>query len=396
MRIVQVCPYDLQRPGGVQRHVLDLSRALVRAGHEVTILAPGAPGSVAPAGAAHTDSPPSGDAAADAPRIVTLGAFRVVHVLGTGFELSLAQREQVDRALLQAQPELVHFHTIWTPVMSWQVWAALGGWPRTARVATFHDTPPDGWSGHLMRAVFGVASSRISRRLQVAIPVSQAPAAHLRLAPGCARHILPGCIDLSAYAGSMGPPREAATVLFLGRLEPRKGPMVMLRAWAQVALRHPGARLVVAGDGPMGGAARTLARELGIASSVHFAGAVDEAAKREWLARATILCAPSLYGESYGLVLAEAMAAGTPVIAAANAGYSQVLVGAGAQGLVAPGDAHALAQRLDLWLSDEQLRAQQSLWGRKACAQADINHQLPVFERIYADALSSKLDGSGK
>lgn len=384
MRIVQVCPYDLARPGGVQRHVLDLSRALAADGHQVTVFAPRSAGEpVAARGQSFTIEP--------------LGGFRVVHVLGTGFELSMAKMAQVRAALDKAQPDIVHFHTIWTPVMSWQVWRALDAWPRTARVATFHDTPPDGWSGDLMRRVFSLASARISRKLQAAIPVSESPAAHLVLAPGCERHVLPACIDLSPYASTRPLAADVPpVVLFLGRLEPRKGALALIEAWARVEQRHRGARLIVLGDGPLRGQALSLVAELGLAESVRFEGAIDEVDKAQWFGRATLFCAPSLYGESYGLVLAEAMAAGLPVIAAANAGYRHVLVGAGALGLVAPGDVAELAARLSQWLGDAQLREQQSQWGRRACAMADINHQLPTFESIYADALRSKLEGSGK
>jgi phosphatidylinositol alpha-mannosyltransferase len=280
--------------------------------------------------------------------------------------------------------------------MPWQVWLRLARLPRVARVATFHDTPPNGWSGQLMRAIFGVASARLSRHLQAAIPVSIAPAAHLRLHAACHQTILPGCIDLAPYREMAGLRDAALRVLFVGRLEPRKGVLVLLQAWKTVQTCVPQARLVICGDGPQRDEARELVSQLSLVGSVDFVGAVDDAGKRDWMRRSSLFCAPSLFGESYGLVLAEAMAAGLPVIAAANAGYREVLTGALAQGLVAPGDVDALARKLVEWLSDAGLRERMSELGAQAYGRADVGQQLHQFEAIYADALRSKLEGTGQ
>lgn len=386
MNIVEVCPYDLARPGGVQRHVIDLAHALAAAGHRVTVLSPGG----GAAGPASVTLPGGGEA-----RFVSLGRFRVVRVLGTAFELSLASRAEVDAALADAQPEVVHFHTLWTPALNTRVWRALDAWPGVARVATFHDTPPEGWQGDVMRAAFRVLSARLSRRLQAAIAVSASPLRHLRLAPGCEPLVLPACIDLAPYAAldraadPTPPDADDPYVLFIGRLEPRKGLPWLLDAWARVAPRHPRVQLRVCGDGPQAAQVREQAQRLGLADRVRFEGAVDESTKRRLLAGCTLFCAPSLFGESYGLVLTEAMACGRPVIAAANSGYREVLAGAGAAGLVAPGDVAALAARLDEWLADPARRAAQSAWGRSAWRAADVGAQRPVFEALFARAVQA-------
>ena len=379
MRVLLVCPYDLARPGGVQRHVLDLANALATAGHMVAVLAPG--------GIARNDAPF---------QIVVLGRFRVLQVLGTAFEVSWADQGQVLDALSSFRPELVHFHTLWTPFLSWQVWSLLRRFPQVARIATFHDTPPQGWTGRAIRRVFQVASRQLSRRLQAAIAVSTAPASHLAIRSGCPLHILPGCISLSPYRALPARLDGQLRVLFTGRLEPRKGVLVLIQAWSEVSGVLPDAQLVICGDGPQAEEARSLVERLALGNQVQFLGAVDEAETRRQLGTATVFCAPSLYGESYGLVLVEAMAAGVPVVAAANDGYRQVLQGPGSVGLVEPGDVPGLAKTLITVLEDQPLRKRLSAWGLEASRSADLEAQLPVFLRVYAEARRSKLDGTGQ
>ena len=256
--------------------------------------------------------------------------------------------------------------------MAWQVFRRLA--TRTGRrVATFHDTPPPTLSGNVMRRIFRGLSGQLSQRLDAMIAVSASPESHLRRRAGCALYRLPPCVDLAPYLALPLPFIERAQViLFVGRLEPRKGVLTLIQALPALRRDHPQARLVVCGDGPQRPAATDLVRALELADAVDFAGALDEQAKRALYRQADVFCAPSAYGESYGLVLAEAMAAGLPVVAAANPGYRSVLVGEGARGLVTPGDPHLLAQRLSLFFSDEALRLRLSRWGRDAARCAPM------------------------
>ena len=166
MKVLQVCPYDIARPGGVQRHVVDLANALARAGHEVTI--------VAPAGAA---APPVESRV----ELYRLGRAREWGMHGTRFEVTWASRDELalfeSRARVKAF-DVAHFHTIWTPFMPWQVYRLRLA---ARNVATFHDTPPPGLSGAVTRVAFGMMSRRLSKSLDAMIAVSSAPARHLRV-----------------------------------------------------------------------------------------------------------------------------------------------------------------------------------------------------------------------
>ena len=375
LRILQVCPYDIGRPGGVQRHIVDLSNALARAGNDVTIAAP------------HGGDTPPLHARVDLQRI---GRPREWRMHGTRFEATWASRGELERfaTVARAAPfDAAHFHTMWTPFMPWQVWRRVRA--HVARsVATFHDTPPPGFSGALTRGLFGVLSRALSKRLDAMIAVSTAPARHLRVVDGSRLVLLPGCIDLQPYAALAGARNrgEGCTVLFVGRLEPRKGVLVLIDAFARVKLEAPRAKLVICGDGEQREAAHALAARLGVADSVTFTGALPDSERLALYTRADVFCSPAPYGESYGLVLAEAMAAGLPVVAAANEGYRTVLTGAGAAGLDAPNDADDLAARLAQVLGSQALRASLAEWGREAAWRSDVSARLREFLALYAPA----------
>jgi phosphatidylinositol alpha-mannosyltransferase len=375
MRVLQICPYDIGRPGGVQRHIVDLSNTLARAGHEVTIVAP-----------------TGGDAPPLHPRVELqcLGRPRELRMHGTRFEATWASRGELDRleSSARANPfDAAHFHTIWTPFMPWQVWRRIRG--LVARnVATFHDTPPPGISGALTRSLFRVLSRRLSKRLDAMIAVSTAPAQHLRVVDGSRLVVLPGCIDLHPYAALARSrnPIPGYTILFVGRLEPRKGILILIEAFARVKGDEPRARLVVCGDGDQRADAEALAERLGVADAVTFAGGLSDAERLTLYGHADAFCSPAPYGESYGLVLAEAMAAGVPVVAAANPGYRTVLTGAGAAGLVKPGDAAELATRLAQVLASFELRESLTRWGNESAWRSDVSARLPEFLALYAPA----------
>lgn len=376
MRILEVCPYDLGRPGGVQRHILDLAAALARAGHEVVLLAPAGP------------PPDACRQVAPGLDILPLGRFQTWHLHGTAFEVARASRAEL-QGLLRLHRErpfdVVHFHTLWTPWLPWQVFRLFAG--RGIRyVATFHDTPPPTWSGRLTRQLFRLLSRWLSRRLDAVIAVSESPAGHLWLAPGCRFHTLPPCIDLRGLlaTAAITDPERPPTILFIGRLEPRKGIILLIESFAQVRRQHPRARLLICGEGEQSEAARGRVVQLDLAGAVDFTGALDDAAKTRLYWQADIFCAPSPYGESYGLVLAEAMAAGLPVVAAANSGYKTVLTGEGAAGLVKPGDTAALAGTLATFLESPVLRLSLSAWGRRQALDTDIGHRLDAFTQILA------------
>lgn len=378
MNIAQVCPYDYHRIGGVQLHMRDLSRALIALGHHVTIIAPGP----------QPDSPASGGD----PKIVHIGTTRDVAFNHTHFEMTIAREKdlaKLDATLDKHAFDIIHYHTMWVPFVPLQILRRS----KTANVGTFHDTPPETFAGMLTRMVFRVLSRLLSRYLQALIAVSSAPQRHLWCAPNCRLHILPPCTDLSSYFAPAQPFAEKdpqkPSILYLGRLEKRKGVAVLVEAAHRLAQEGIRPDILIAGEGPLRASLEERTQSLGL-SNVRFLGHVSEANKRRWLATADILCAPSLYGESFGIVLLEAMAAGLSVVAADNAGYSSTLKQTGGGLLAKAGDAQSLAQSLRRLVKDAGLRTRLAQEGRKAAASFDARALAARFVDVYKDALALK------
>ena len=383
MRIVQVCPYDPDRHGGVQRNMHALAAALSGRGHQTLIIAPGTP-----------DPSQAG--------VWRLGAMRSVRFAGTRFEVTWAPAEDLRRTLdmLHAwRPDVVHFHTPWDPLMPWQLFRRLD----VARVATFHDTPPPGVTGALLRNLFKAMSRYLLSELDGAIAVSTAPLGHLRPgAKGVRPVVLPPVTDLSAFFTVSKTEADPPVVLFLGRLEPRKGVQVLLDAVAALAsgavalpqrLARP--RFVVAGDGDLRELVSATQQRLG-PGWIDTVTAPSEEEQLRLLAAATIAVSPAPYGESFGIVLAEALASGTPIIGAGNAGYRTVLTGRGSSLLVPAGDARALAQRIAGLLGDAGERGALSDWGRAHARQYDVAERIGDFEEVYRAAMARHARSKGE
>jgi len=374
MRIVQVCPYDPDRHGGVQRNIHDLAAALAARGHATLVVAPGA-----------------GSAAQ--PGLMRLGGMRSIAFAGTRFEVTWAGRDELAQAVASLegwQPDVVHFHTPWDPLMPWQLFRRTSA----ARVATFHDTPPPGLTGAVLRNLFKLLSRYLLRELDAAIAVSTAPLQHLRPgASGVVPVILPPVTDLSPFFTLARQQATPPMVLFLGRLEPRKGVTVLLEAISllaggQVPLA-PGMappRFVVAGNGDLLAQVEEVRARLGQGWISHVPAPSREA-QLALLQEATLAVSPALYGESFGIVLAEALASGTPVIGADNAGYRTVLTGPGKRLLVPAGDAHALAQRIAELLADPAALQDLASWGRSHARQFDVAERVKDFEDVYRAAI---------
>lgn len=386
MRVVQVCPYDPDRHGGVQRHIHALNRTLRARGHDTLVIAPGS-------------------GAAARPGLWRAGGMRSVRFAGTRFEVSWASAAEIaalESTLADWAPDIVHFHTLWDPLMPYQLFRRLA----VARVATFHDTPPPGLTGAVLRGLFKLLSRHLLTRLDGAIAVSAAPRAHLRPGPrGVQPVVLPPLTDLSPFFTAGKAPTDPPVILFIGRLEPRKGIRQLLEAAAllaggQVPLPpgHAPPRFVVAGDGDLRGHVLAMQARLG-GDWISLRPPPSEAEQPGLLAAATLAVSPALYGESFGIVLAEALASGTPVIGADNAGYRTVLTGPGAALLVPAGDAAALARRIADLLADAPARAALGDWGRAHARQFDVGIRIGDVEAFYADAITrharSKGEGRG-
>lgn len=378
MKIAVVCPYDMDRPGGVQSHIADTARVLQGLGHDITIIAPSLSEGALP------------DRLSGVP-IRRFGRGRKIPFGGTKFEIAMARGDEhtaLKRFLDEARFDLIHYHTIWSPLLPLQVFFAS----KSANVATFHDTPSISFSGRILKRVFSLMSRFLLKRMDGAIAVSQSPRAHLRPPPDLPVHIIPPCTDLLGFTDTQ--PKEAGgktevDILFLGRLEQRKGARILLEAYRLLKEKGSAVRLTIAGSGEEEPMLRDYIEQYRLAD-VRFLGPFTDSEKPGLYAACDIFCAPSPFGESFGIVLVEAMASARPVVAAANSGYRTVMTGKAAQFLTPPGDAKAIAEKLKLLVDDAQLRREMGQWGRREALRYDARAVAPRILDIYAEAIKRK------
>ncbi len=379
MKIAQICPYDFDRPGGVQVHIRDTAIALQELGCEVTVIAPRVDRDDA-------IPPPPGVT------LVKVGRTRKVGFAGTAFELSLATGDgllELEALLAPGRFDVVHFHSVWTPVMPMQAFLAS----RTAKVATVHETPPEGAGGLIPKFGLRALSLLTFPYVDAVIGVSEAPLTNVIPARGQPVFVLPPCTDLRRFAEAPPPRRETGdertTILFAGRLEPRKGAMSLLQAFHRLRQDGLAVRLLIAGTGQEEGALRRYVAEHRV-SDVEFTGGFQDPDAPDLFGASDIFCAPSLYGESFGIVIAEAMAAGRPVVAAGNRGYRTLLTGEGARFLTPPGDVDALHVALRDLAVDPVLRLQLGAWGRREALKYDCRQVAPKLVEVYAQAIARR------
>ena len=349
-----MCPYDLGRHGGVQRQVLDLGRKLAEMGDDVTVIGPGA--------AEVADSPYD---------VVEVG--RITPIRANGSVVPLALGLGVGRQIREVASELevLHVHEPLMPVVGP---AAL----RAGRpiVATFHALPPR-WLSLAYRA----APRRWIARRWFAAVVATAVSAEAARGPSSLTPviIIPNGIDVGLYQNAAA--RLPGRVVFLGRNEPRKGLQVLLAAWPLVLDNHPDASLVVIGAEAAGP---------GLDQSIEFRGRVSETEKRRLLGEASIMAAPNLGGESFGLVVVEAMASGCAVVASDLPAFRAVVADTAV--LVPPGSAVELGRAVARLLSEPPAINALSGAGRRRAGEFDWSRVLPQYRASYHKAI----DGWGR
>jgi phosphatidylinositol alpha-mannosyltransferase len=313
VRVGLVCPYSLTVPGGVQGQVLGLARALRGVGIDARILAP-------------SDGPPPD------PAVTCLG--RSIPTASNGSVAPLAPDVSAQlrtiRALRDEEFDVVHLHE---PICPGPTVTALltcdqpivGTFHRAgASKAYFFLTPLVRWG---------------ARKIDVRVAVSRDAMETAHNALGGEYELLFNGVEVERFAKGDVWPTEAPTIFFVGRHEHRKGLEVLLEAMADVPAD---VRLWIAGEGPQTGELRATNRD----ERVEWLGRIDDAELAARLRGADVFCAPSLHGESFGVVLLESMAAQTPIVASDIPGYRNVARPGEHALLVPPGDAPGLAAAL--------------------------------------------------
>jgi phosphatidylinositol alpha-mannosyltransferase len=326
--------------------------------------------------------------------MIEAGECKRVRFSETAFEMTwVGWREliQLCHQLAEERFDLLHFHTIWNPFMPLQVLMAT----RVPTVATFHDTAPDTLLGRILARTLMPAAAAILRGMLLtrSIAVSPSPVPHLTRFYRGDLKIVPNGVEFDEYRPPRNQPLEnyrdgKSNILYLGRLEERKGVLFLLEAYARLRSRRNDVRLLVAGDGHLRQNLEDYIQANSI-PDVEMLGAVDEDTKRRLYATCDIYCSPAVAGESFGIVLLEAMASGKPAVGAANSGYRWVLQGEGRELLVPPRDAVALEHKLSQLLDDEELRELLGRWGVKEAARYDWGNVAAQVVEVYREALNA-------
>lgn len=357
VRVMLVSPYSLSYVGGVQGQVLGMARALRELGVDARVVAP-------------CDGPPP------EPGVTVVGGS--TRFSSNGSIAPIASGKAVAAHTLEALrvfgPDVVHLHE---PLVPGPTQAALLGFDGPI-IGTFHAAAAEGSAWY---RAFGPPLRRWLTHLTVRTAVSVEARRLAEEAFGGSYEIVPNGVDVPFFAKAVPWPSPRPAILFVGRHEPRKGLSVLLDAFDGL---ERDAALWVAGDGPETEALRAR----GI-RDVEWLGRISDAEKARRLRGATIYCAPSLRGESFGMVLLEAMAAAVPAIASDIPGYCSVARPDREAVIVPPGDATAWRTALRRLLDDSSQRARLVAAGEQRAHELSMTRLAERFVPIYDTALAA-------
>lgn len=367
MKIGFVVDDHLGRPGGVQEYVRGLRAYLEETGHRVVIF--------------------SGSGGPPERGVIPLGVSLPLRGSGssTSIPLTLASPRRLRALLGREACDLLHVMAPYSPTLSGRLLAHAG----CASVMTFLVAiEPEAYRRRL--GVFARLQWRSLRRFQARIAISATAAASAKVLYGGDYQIVPVGLDVERFRSpeSRRPVDEQVTLLYIGRLEQRKGVAHLLHAVALLQRQAPEVKLIVGGDGPERAALERLSSELELAN-VEFRGYVPAAALPRLLRGADIFCAPATHAESFGIVLIEALAAGLPIVAAANAGYREVLLAHPGNLLVPVGDNRAFAGALAALIEAPAYRQQLAGRNQRSAARYSWTSVGSEIVRVYEQAVAT-------
>ncbi len=367
MRIGIVSPYSFDVPGGVQNHIMDLSEALIGLGHEVSVLAPA-------------------DEDADLPPYV-VAAGRAVPFPYNGSVARIAfgpvSTARVRRWLARGQFDVLHVHE--PLALSLSLLAVLSA--RGPVVATFHTAMGRSRALAAGAGLLQLVLEKITARIAVSELARKVQVEHL----GGGAVEIPNGVAVAKFAHAEplpGWPGEGGTLGFLGRFtEPRKGFDILRAAFVPLARQRPGLRLLVAGPGDRADLYDEIPADLH--DRVTFLGLVSEADKARMLRSVDVYVAPNTGGESFGMILTEAMAAGTAIAASDLDAFRRVLDGGRAGLLFRTGDAPALGAAVTTLLDDAERRRALAACAREVVAGFDWPSVAQRVLEVYATAIEA-------
>jgi phosphatidylinositol alpha-mannosyltransferase len=371
MRIGITCPYNIFKGSGVGEVVFALHDGLTKRGHYVKIL-----------------TPRPRDYDGETPeKIITFGvSVKTKAFSGTAWQWSVsADNNEIDEVLKRENFDILHFHEPWVPFWGQQ----LVQRSNAVNIATLHALSFDNMTSKSIKNVVTPYTKPMIKHFDEFTAVSEAATKYFSTLSDRHVEIIPNGIDIKKYSkrpSSAVSHPNMKTIFYVGRLEDRKGLKYLLRAYNELAHKHENIQLLIAGSGPDENKLREYVSELKI-PRVTFLGFISDEEKIHQLHRADVFCSPARYGESFGIVLLEAMAAGTPTLAGDNAGYVTTMKNTGALSLVNPQDTIDFARRLEIFLFNDDIRKVWQKWAKEYVKQYDYNNVITLYEDLYKEAL---------
>ena len=348
MKIALVSPYDFAYPGGVVNHISALECRFTQMGHDVRV--------IAPASKAVTTV---GD------RFIPIGKPRPIPTSGSIARITISLRlASIIKAVLSEEKfDIIHLHEPFMPMLC----SAVLRFSNVPNIGTFHAC--DGKPGYNFgRPISTIMLNRRLHKLDGKIAVSKSAMGYAsKYVPGY-YNIIPNGIDLEHFSPDVSPMEEFCdgkhNILFVGRLERRKGLIYLIKAYQQVKREIPNSRLIVVGPGTrLRKPYEKWIKRNGL-EDVVFVGYAPYTELPRYYKTADVFCAPATSRESFGIILLEAMAVGKPIVATNIDGYASVVTHGEEGLLVPPKDSRGLAQALISLMSDETLRQQMGAKGR--------------------------------
>jgi phosphatidylinositol alpha-mannosyltransferase len=371
MKIGLVCPYSMNKHGGVQEVVLALKAGLANKGHDVKIITP------KPWGSETAEQ-------IEQDMIFTGTSTDFRSVSHTTVQISSTENNEKTDAILAAEKfDVLHFHEPWIPFLSQQLLQRSNA----VNIATFHSKVHDALMTRTVMKVVNPYLKSVMKYIHELTAVSNSAADFVAGLTDKHIEIIPNGIDLIKYRPKRikKDPNEKM-ILFIGRLDRRKGVRYLLRAFQLFAQENPGVKLVIAGDGHERERLGLMAEDLKL-HNVEFLGFISEEHKLELLSQADIFCSPALFGESFGIVLLEAMAMNTVVVAGNNSGYCDVMQGVGALSIVNPEDTPEFARRLSTLMHEKEIRQVWQTWSKAYVKQYNYPKIVNKYEAFYKDSI---------
>ncbi len=372
MKIGLVCPYNMFLGGGVQEVVLELQNNLTKRGYDAKIITP----------------QPRDYKGPRQSNIIMVGGAARWRTYGTTTQFSASVDIDKLTSMLETEKfDILHFHEPWAPMLARQIL----GKSNAVNIGTFHAAIPDRIVGKTIEKVITPYTKSILKYLDALTAVSPAASKYASTLTDMPIEIVQNGIDLKKFSrrkekSNLNKPID---ILYIGRLESRKGLKYLLKAFSLIESENPNYRLTIAGDGPDRDKLIEQAEFENI-KNINFVGYISDSEKIRLLSEADLFCSPAVYGESFGIVLLEAMASGCVLVAGNNPGYESVMDGLGQISIINPKDTKEFARRLKVMATNKAIRKCWRGWAQERVKKNDYDIIVSQYEEIYKRTYARK------